>query len=79
HIDDVIYPFGGMTDAERADVADAVEQAKDSVCGGCMAPAPYANLRNTLAALADEKARDALQNDLYRAAKIAYVIKRQAF
>ncbi len=69
-VDDVLSPFGGVTEDEASSLRTALENASGSVKDSRIGADALAALRDAISALADEKAKTALEGDLLYAERI---------
>jgi len=77
-IDTIVYPSGGMCEAEVTAVKAAVEAAAACIRSDRPLFTAFTHLRRTVEAVTDNHARRVLDNDLYRAEHILYVKHRIA-
>lgn len=78
-LNDIIYPFGGVSEAEYNALQQAVSEAKASVSDARIAADQLQTLREAIAALQNANAKQVLQADLLRAERIsctAYKVTR---
>lgn len=70
HIDDVLLPFDGVSEDEATVLKAAIDDAVANTADSRIAPAQLSALRDAIDAVANTKARKALNADLLRAERI---------
>ncbi len=78
-VDNIIRPFGGMSEGEAAAVKKAVESEKECVRNDRLPLAGFITLRKAISAVDNTRAVRVLEKDCYRAEHILYVKNRVTF
>lgn len=72
-LDDVLMPMNGVTQGEAKTLQSAIADASATIADGRIDPSALEVLRQAVNKVENEQAREALENDLYRAERITCV------